>query len=297
MKGGVIVGMQIHFDGAGKEEDSVITVGGYLASDDVCGQIERDWERATDGRVFHLTDFGQQSCKLGSAGWDSVSRIAFLKRLGGIVNREGAYFISVSVETGVYRAFLEASPNPHVMGPVFSGCAHVSVLAAEILLRELDLETESVAYTFEKGDREHEISYTLNELDKKQDQYKDRRSHGFLPKKTTLLQPSDLIAGTAWRVLKIAHAALPCFDNGRSRTMLKTFQRHYSGDGVTEAVFSGHDERHCFVANMKLFKHLDSITTDIFRERPHVLRDRLRASTNQGKRKKEKREKPPTMDV
>jgi hypothetical protein len=291
------VGTRVYFDGAGKEEDSVITVGGYLASDDVCGQIEHDWERATDGHVFHLTDFGKQSCKLGSASWNSTSRIAFLKRLAGIVNREGVHLISVSVETDAYREFLKASPNPHVMGPIFSGCALVSVLAAEILLRELGLEADSVAYTFEKGDRQHEISCTLNELDKKQDQYKDRRSHGFLPKKTTLLQPSDLIAGMAWRVLKSAHAALPCFENGRSRTMLKTFQRHYSRDGVTGALFAGHDEGHCSVANMKLFTHLDSITTNIFRERPHVLRDRLRASTNQDKRKKKKRETPLSMDV
>lgn len=289
------MGIRIYLDGAGKEEsDQVITVGGYMASDELCGQIEHDWEQATEGRVFHLTDFGTESCKLGSADWGGQKRTAFLMRLDGIVNREGSYFVSASVEIAAYRSFLAASPNRHIMGPAFSGSAHVTILAAELLLRELGLQGERVAYTFEKGDREHEIAHTLNELDKKQYEYRDRRSHHFLPKRTTLLQPSDLIAGTAWKLIRRAYRGLPCLENGKSRTMLNNFRHHYSRDGVTAAVFSGRDDQHCFVANMKLFKHLDSITTDIFKEQQRVLAKRLKASANQGKRKKEK---PVAIDV
>ena len=210
-----------------------------------------------------------------------------LKRLAGVINRQGVYIITASIEVAEYQSFFEKTPNQYIIGPSFSGCAHISVLATELLLQELGLQTEKVAYTFEKGDREHEIAHTLNELDKRQPGYLNLRSYVFLPKRTTLLQPSDFIAGTAWSLLIDAHRALPCLDNGFSMTLLATFQHHYSADGITAAVFSGHDDKHCFVANKKLFEEMDSITTQIFRDRPHVLRKRLKASANQGKRKKE----------
>ena len=79
---GIIVGMRVYFDGAGKAEDHpIITVGGYLASDEMCEQIEDDWEQATGESVFHLADFGTDWCELGSARWCQSQQTAFLKRM------------------------------------------------------------------------------------------------------------------------------------------------------------------------------------------------------------------------
>jgi hypothetical protein len=89
---GLLVALRVYFDGSGKEDDHpVITVGGFMADSTVCEAIEADWEEATKGREFHLKKFGTNKCKLGSRDWDEETRVCFLKRLAGIVNRENCY--------------------------------------------------------------------------------------------------------------------------------------------------------------------------------------------------------------
>jgi hypothetical protein len=132
-----------------------------------------------------------------------------------------------------------------------------------------------VRYTFEKGDREHEITETFRELDKNDTHpFFGPRGHGFEPKYLTLLQPADLIAGAVQRCLRKAHTKLPCFDNGAYYTSLATFESSYSKDGVTGAVVKGFDRSDCFVANVKSFSLLDNFTSDLFTESLEKLSNR-----------------------
>ena len=283
----MLVSLRVYFDGAGKEADHpVITVGGFLADSSVCEEIERDWELATGGRVFHLADFGNKHCKLGSRDWDKEKRIDFLKRLAAIVNRPGCYIMSVSIEVAAYNRVLEEAKYPNEIGPAFSGCAYAGILNTElILLNEQRLE-QKVHYAFEKGDREHEISLTFSDFDEANSKLSGLRSHGFLPKQTTLLQPADLIAGVVQRCIIKANAAFPCQDNGIARTQLNTFERHYSPDGVTAAVVSGHDRTHCWVANPQSFKFLDGVAKRFFERKPDEVKKRMKRATFKPKKVK-----------
>jgi hypothetical protein len=99
--------IKVYSDGAGKEKDHpVITVGGFLADETICAEIQREWEIATGGRVFHLADFGTPYCQLGSCKWPETHRVDFLKRLAAIVNRNGVQILSASLEIQPYNEIL-----------------------------------------------------------------------------------------------------------------------------------------------------------------------------------------------
>jgi hypothetical protein len=285
---GVIVSLRVYLDGSGKEEvDPVITVGGFLADCDLCETIEDEWEQATGGKVFHLTDFGTPSCKLGSASWSGTDRTAFLKRLAGIVNRPGCLILSTSVEVAQYNSFIERSPHPHVHGPVSSACATSSIKLAEMLLELENRHQQKTAYIFEKGDRQHELAKMMADWDRKTDSPRSElKSLSFQPKATTLLQPADLIAGTVQKCMLSAFGASHCLKNGKSRTRLNTFERYYSEDGVTSTVVSGHDNWSCWVANTKLFEMLDTVTDKFFQDYPKQLEKRLKQAPYRPKQKK-----------
>jgi hypothetical protein len=265
-------------DGSGKEGDHpVITIGGFLADADLCERIESDWEVATGGRVFHLAEFGTRRCALGSKDWEEAQTIDFLKRLASIVNRKGCYIISTSIEVAPYNEFLAKSPHAHVNGPAFSGCGQTCIALAEFLLAKDKRHRQKVAYVFEKGDREHELHKMVSEWSEISDSERSGlRSLAFQPKQTTLLQAADLIAGVVERVLVSAHSGLACFNNGLSRTALHNFEQHYSGDGITASVVSGHDHAHCWIMNPKTFSVLDRISTGFFAKHPEVLEKRLK---------------------
>ena len=276
---GWLVALRVYLDGAGKEEaNPVITVGGFLADSDLCVQIADQWNDATGGRVFHLTDFGTKSCKLGSRDWTQAERTAFLMRLAAIVNQPGVYVVSASLEVAAFNTVLYGAAHPQELGPASSGCAYITVLNVETLLRNEQRQRQEVSYVFEKGDREHEITKTFADWDKKNSELKDMRSHAFLPKKTTLLQPADLVAGMVQRCVLSAFNTHPTvgLDNGLARTRLQTFDRNYSPDGVTAAVVTGHDTTKCWVMNAKSFTFLDKIGKDFFERNPAELRKRLK---------------------
>jgi hypothetical protein len=147
------------------------------------------------------------------------------------------------------------------------------------LLQRTGTHKQKLEYIFEKGDRQHELAKMVSEWKEIGDG--DRgglRSLSFQPKATTLLQPADLIAGVVQKCLMSAYTALPCFDNGLSRTALFNYERHYSADGLTAAVVGGHDREHCWVINPQTFRVLDQISTDFFRRHPEVLEKRLSQS-------------------
>ncbi len=280
--------IRVYCDGAGKEDAHlVITIGGFLADADLCKQIEDDWLRATGGNPFHLADFGTKACKLGSHSWGNTRKVDFLKRLAAIVNREGVHILSATIEVKPYNEMLDNSPHAHVNGPVFSGCGQSSVALAEFLLLKDGLRGERVHYVFEKRDREHEIVKMLKEWEDSGNTYFGKlRSHGFMPKETTLLQPADLIAGTVQHCFLAAHKALPCLDNGLSRTPLNNYERYYSRNGVTAAVVSGHDREGCWAINPLTFSVLDRLSTDFFARHPEVLVKRLKQSPFKPKTKR-----------
>jgi hypothetical protein len=279
---GVLVCQRIYFDGSGKENDhKVITVGGFLAESSVCEAIEADWQKATDGHVFHLKDYGTNKCKLGSLGWTKTEREDFLKKLAAIVNRAGCYIMSATIEVAVFNETLRKAEYPQEIGPAFSGCAGAAIYNAESYLLNENRQRQKVQYVFEKGDREHEISITFAEWDKQNSQLCGMRGHSFEPKSVTLLQPADLIAGIVQRCAVRAYAAFPCLENGLARTRLNNFERYY--DGVTAAVVAGHDSTHCWIVNPKSFAFLDSITKRFFANRPVELNKRRKRATFQPK--------------
>jgi hypothetical protein len=286
---GILVALRVYCDGAGKENDHpIITIGGFLADADLCEQIEDDWLLATGGKPFHLADFGTPYCKLGSSAWSESERVEFLKRLATIVNRSGVHILSSTIEVKPYNEMLSESPHAHVNGPVFSGCGQTYITLAEYLLQKDGLRRERVRYVFEKGDREHEISKMMREWeDSGNSEFGKLRSYGFTPKEATpLLQPADLIAGTVQHILLAAHKALPCLDNGFSRTPLSNYERYYSRNGVTAAVVSGHDANGCWIINPLTFTVLDRTSTDFFVRHPEVLVKRLKQSPYKPKKRK-----------
>jgi hypothetical protein len=272
------VSLRAYYDGSGKEDDhAVITFGGFVADSTVCEAIEKDWQEATGGAIFHLKTFGTNNCELGSGSWSDATRATFLKRLGRVVNRPDILIVSASIEVKPYNSFLAKSPHVHVHGPADSACAQAVARTSEILLELQGRHTQKVAYIFEKGDREHEMHKMFSDWDKKSNSVRSRlRSLVFQDKSTVLLQPADLIAGIIQRCLISAYGSLPNLDNGRSRTALHNFERHYSPDGVTASVVSGHDIQHCFVMNPSIFEKLDYVNTGVFEEHPAVLKKRLK---------------------
>jgi hypothetical protein len=282
---GILVSLRVYFDGSGKEESNpVITVAGFFADAKLCETIEDEWEIATGGRVFHLTDFGTQSCKLGSGKWDATKRVEFLKRLAAIVNRPNCRIVSASIEVAPYLDFIAKSPHAHVNGPAFSGCAQACVAVTELLLNALGKQKEKVAYVFEKGDRQHEIAKMFNDWDDTHSSLRRLRGLAFEPKQTMLLQPADLIAGVIQKCVLSAHSALPCLEGDKSRTKLNVYEHHYSP--VTSAVVSGHDTEGCWIINPKTFAVLDKTSTDFFERHPNVLKKRLRQGPYKPKTKR-----------
>jgi hypothetical protein len=277
---GVLVSLRVYLDGAGKETDHpVVTVGGFYAEASVCEDIERDWESATGGKLFHLKNFGKPSCELGSDKWTQPERIAFLKRLAAIVNRPGCIITSVSLEVAEFNKTLGNMEYPAEFGPAYSACAYGAIGFIESRFISERTQQQKVHYVFEKGDREHEIIKVFNDWSQKNSVLSGLRGHGFEPKTTTLLQPADLVAGIVQRCAIRAFAAFPSLDNGTARTRLSTFERHYSGDGVTAAVVSGHDSNSCYIANAKNFKFLDGVSRDFFKRHPEQLAKRKKRYT------------------
>jgi hypothetical protein len=286
-KNGFIMALKAYFDASGTDADPILTVGGYLTSDAVCREIENDWLAATNGKVFHLCDFGTKKCKIGSGTWSAPQRQEFLKRLAGIVNCKDVAVISVSIETSAYLEFLKKANYAEILGPPYSGCVQACVHFTEVTLLRNGLNMEPLAYTFEKGDREHELAKTLNDYEKQRNAPMGPRPHAFLPKDTPLLQPADLVAGVVRETLLRAHTAIGCLDNGlTSRTMLTTFEKYYSHDGLTSAVISGHDNTGCFVANPKIFETLDGASQRVATNNPKVVEKRLKQLNSNPKKRR-----------
>jgi hypothetical protein len=274
---GIIVTLRVYFDRAGDENsDAVITVAGYYADSELCETIEREWEEATQNRVFHLREFGQPPCKLESNKWTGNERREFLKKLAGIVNRPGVGIISSTVEVAHFYEKLKQATHPNEIGPAFSGAAYTAVALTEFEFMKRHREKEEARYVFEKGDREHEITNLFRDLEKKGSEFYGLRGHAFEPKKTTLLQPADLIAGIIQRCALRAYEPLKSLDNGLAYSYLNNFEHHY--DEVTRAVVSGHDKT-CWVVNAKSFEHLDMISTGFLEEHPEQLEKRQKRYT------------------
>lgn len=273
--------LKVYLDGAGKEDDHpVITVGGFFADPNVCAEIEDQWIAATQGKVFHLTDFGNPKCQLGSAQWTVPDRAQFLKKLASIINRPDCSIVSASIQVKEFNDVLFGAAHPQELGPASSGCSYVAVLNVEAVLLNEHRQRQEVDYVFEKGDREHEIKKVFADWNSKNSAYRNLRSHAFLPKKTTLLQPADFVAGVVQRCLVAAFKAHPIIglDNGLARTRLKTFENHYSRDGVTASVVSGHDTTKCWVMNAQAFSFLDKVGIDFFNKHPDKLKKSLKGS-------------------
>src|SRR5271157_2549645 len=130
---GTMLTFKACYDGSGKESDHlVITVGGFVANDTVCDEIESEWNQATGGRLFHYKTFNTNKCGLGSRDWTEEQRVAFLKRLGGIIKRDGVEIISTSLEVGEYKKFLSTSSYADIFGPAYSMLALLCAYSTEM---------------------------------------------------------------------------------------------------------------------------------------------------------------------
>ena len=265
----VIKDIRAYFDASGKEDTSVLTVGGYVTQSHVAAQIENDWNAVllefgfqdAEGNpgVFHLNELGNKKCKFGSGEWDISKRVAFLKKLSGVVNRDMNHIFSVSIETAQYAAYLEQSDYRALYGPsYFTGAALHMFGLIEHKLQERGIIDFPIAYIFEKGDREHEMHMCFNWHEKANPVLKDKRTITFQPKATTLLRPTDLIAGKVQEVLTRAHGALKTLDNGMKLTGVHTFEKYFSYDGTTSAILDSKNRHMLLVANKKIFHDVDA---------------------------------------
>lgn len=261
--------LKAYFDASGKDETPVITVGGYIAPADACQEIERLWTEATSGATFHLADFGRDKCKLASKAWTIRERADFLKRLSGIIRGVEARVISMSAETAVYNSVTASAEHPYITGPPYSGCALACVAMGEWLMEQSGLGNEEIAYTFELGDRQYELSRAFHDFRKRNPQLEGKRSLHFLPKKTTLLQPTDLIAGKVQEVLLQAYRAAGSLDRGKSLTPVGEFKAHYAADGTSAALLMR--GAISFVGNREWFKKADGDLSKLLRTDPTYL--------------------------
>jgi hypothetical protein len=280
------VNVKVHFDGSGKNNSSVLTVGGFFAYDSVCEQIEIDWNAALtdegycepDGSpgVFHLADFGSPHCRYGTGKWDiKTKRVPFLKRLAGVINRPDNHIVSMSIENSQYREFLKETPNPFLYGPdYFSGCAIMAFTFVEVQLELAKVIKQPVLYVFEKGDRQHELNHSFMEYDGNHPDFEDR-SILFGPKRLPLLQAADLVAGKVQEILVRAQGALGFLDNGMKLTPVNRFERYYSYDRTSEAIMKGSALHNCYVANKQHFVDADVRTIETIRKNPALMERRL----------------------
>jgi len=282
---GIFMILKVYFDGSGKDTDSVLTVGGYVASDRDCGVIEREWLKATKGRVFRLADFGRRACQLGSYDWGPSKRAAFLDRLARIVTEGKAHIVSLSIEVEPYRSSLETDTSRLIFSTPFSGCAQAVLSIVETLADNAGVNYSDIAYVFEKGEREHEMHFSFDELQKEHPEYQERRSLSFLPKKTTLLQPADLIAGTIQRMLLRVRAKLGTLDNGHELTPLLQLQNDYLPDPIGRIIVHEAAAQSCCIANKSFFAGCNSDFQRVIRQHPYILDKREKPIRNQGRRK------------
>ena len=265
----VIKDIRAYFDASGKEDTAVLTVGGYVTQSHIADQIENDWnatllefgfqDEAGNPGIFHLNELGNKKCKFGSGDWDIPKRVAFIKKLSGVVNRDMNHIFSVSIETAQYAAYLEKSDYRGLYGPsYFTGAALHMFGLVEHLLQERGIIDFPIAYIFEKGDREHEMHLCFSWHEKANPVLKDKRTITFQPKAPTLLHPTDLIAGQVQEVLTRAHGALKTLDNGMKLTAVHTFEKYFSFDGTTSAILGSKNRHMCLVANKKIFHDVDA---------------------------------------
>jgi len=277
---GILMALRVYLDASGDENDKpVITVGGFYAEASVCESIARDWDVATNGKLFHLRTFGTRKCELDSEAWSHDERVAFLKRLASIVNRPDCIITSVSLEVEQFNKTLGNLEFPQEVGPAYSACAYAVIGFTESRFINEGTQKQKVHYVFEKGDRQHEIIKVFGDWDEKNSVLSGLRGHSFEPKHTVLLQPADLVAGIVQRCVLSQFNALPNLENGRARTPLNTFEHHYSKDGVTVAVVSGHDKNSCWVANARNFSFLDGVSKKFFERHPEQLKKRAKRAT------------------
>jgi hypothetical protein len=281
---GVIMMLQAFFDGSGKEDDHpVITVGGYLADDNACEEIESCWTDATEGKVFHLADFGGQYCKLGSGAWSENKRSTFLRKLCAIVTKPGVTIISASVDVSEYRSF-RSSRYPKLFGPSYSMVAYLSLAITERILLKTNRFAEKLAYVFEKGEREHEIRQAIADYETRYPKNNSLRSLHILPKHTVLLQPCDLIAGGVQSALLAALSIHKSLDIGMDSTPVQHFQSCYSSNVVASNIippWSG--TMQCLVATRSLLNGMDFMTERAVIRLPKIMSQRLKQYANQGK--------------
>lgn len=282
-----MVALRAYFDASGKESNPVLTVGGFIGTDTACVALERKWKTAMNGKgPFHLTDFGTEWCKLGSGSWTTPQRVDFIKKLGSFLHTPDIRIVSLSVESSEYNSFVAKSQHEHVYGPAYSFCSQSVFSLCELHVDKTRLQDQHVAYVFETGDRQHELSRSFQEY-VKNNRLKDRRSISFEPKSTPLLQPTDLIAGKVQEILERAYDALHCLDNGMDMTPVINFEKYYSRDGTSAAVLKGGRLPLSFVLNRKFLARSEHDISEAFRANPDLLTKRMKQTLNQGKRSRQ----------
>jgi hypothetical protein len=255
------VAIRVHSDKAGDEgSDKIITVGGYMADSELCEEIEDEWEEATGRRVFHLADFGTRYCLMGSGEWPVPTRNEFLKRLAGIINRDGVTVFSGSLRTEDFYKAIHAVKFPGEVGPMFSACAYWNMAFTEMRLTLLGKFSEKVRYVFEKGDREHEITNIFRDIEKNDDRRFGKRGYGFEPKETTLLQPADFIAGTIQRCVLRGRDAISLLDDIGGHIELRKLSAYYDSGGVTLALVSEYDRDGCRILTSNSIRDLGMVS-------------------------------------
>jgi hypothetical protein len=287
-KSGVLLTLKANFDGSGKNDSTVLTVGGIVAWDDVCQTTERLWSDALlaagycdeqgNAGIFHLAEFGTEHCEYGTGEWNIQNKqIPFTKNLARIVNRVGDIVMSFSVETAQIQEFLDRCAHPEIYGPeMFSAAAMLLFSYIEDTLDKFVTPTK-VGYVFESGDRQHELNHAFQEYIKYHPQLRPLRSLGFVPKGVPMLQAADLVAGKINEVLTYATQSIKTLDNGFLLTPVSHFERFYEGTSAElmkeGAGFGKHD---CFVLNKAALLNADRRIGQAIANNPQILASRNR---------------------
>ena len=279
-------------DASGDESKPVIAIGGWLASDQMWGSIEREWEAAgvgPDGRIpyLHMKDFGTHNCPFGTAAWSQQQRDDLLRSLANILQTRASHCFVIAIETSVYRQFLSQCKHPKVIGPPYSGCAQNALVYVEEWAEERGYLGD-IAYVFENGDRKHELLHAYDEVQRHvQQRFRGTRSISFLGKETVALQAADLVAYEAYDALTIALAKTGHLRGELDLDLTPIYAYKELFTPLQQLLFD-HKRfaQNCFVVYLKYWLRTDAKIDALAQTHPSILNRRLKSSRNQGKRKR-----------
>jgi uncharacterized protein DUF3800 len=184
---------EAYLDESETADHRILSVGAYLSETERWGVFQREWQDVLDNagvQIFHMTDFEARRPPYDS--WDNVKRIRVLRRLMRTIRARTRFRASVSVSIPDYEAV--AGRIREVYGP-YGFCAFQCLQYIARWVDDND-QNEPIAYFFERGSRQGEITRAMEYLQRHADLIEKFRfySYTFVPKSCQPVQASDILA-------------------------------------------------------------------------------------------------------